>query len=505
MNFKMNLQPNFMAACIATALLLFVLPVPAQQTPVITPMPGASALPQAPQAPAEGLPALPSEGTAPINPVGALAPAVPNALASQPPLDLPLLAPQPAGPPLTLAEAEQLAVRANPRISAARLIALATGQVTRETRSADYPTITGALTAVDAHENSRVTAGALNNPILYTRAAGGVYGSALLTDFGRTRELIQAAHARDVAAQQNALATAADINLAVDQAFYRSLAAQAEVRVAQQTVATRQQSVDQIRALTEAKLRSTLDLSFVSVDLSQARLALLDADNEQSAAMNTLNALLGNDQFINYSLTDPDAQASTNPAAPPTEAAPLVAEAFAARPEIASARATEKAAEQFSKAEHKLYLPTISALGAAGGAPVRDDHILSSWYGAAGVNISIPVFNGFLFDARAKEADLRAQAATADVKAQRDAVARDVRQAVLDAQNSYERIAVSRQLLADANSSLDLAQTRYQLGLSSIVEYSQAQLSQTQAAISFISARYAYQSALLAVKYQTGQ
>ena len=63
-------------------------------------------------------------------------------------------APQDTGPGLTLAQAEQMAIKNNPHISVARLLALAQAQVTREVRSVEMPTAEGALTAVDAHDNS---------------------------------------------------------------------------------------------------------------------------------------------------------------------------------------------------------------------------------------------------------------------------------------------------------------------------------------------------------------
>src|ERR1700743_658017 len=88
--------------------------------------------------------------------------------------------------PLTLQQAEQTAIRNNPRIAVARLLALAQGQVTREARSAELPTITANLTAVDSHANSRITAGALNHSVVYQQAAGGATVSQLITDFGRT-------------------------------------------------------------------------------------------------------------------------------------------------------------------------------------------------------------------------------------------------------------------------------------------------------------------------------
>jgi outer membrane protein len=62
---------------------------------------------------------------------------------------------------------------------------------------------------------------------------------------------------------------------------------------------------------------------------------------------------------------------------------------------------------------------------------------------------------------------------------------------------------VTNQLLKQANLALDLAQTRYKLGLSSIVELSQAQLQQTQAEITESQAGYEYRMAAAILRYQT--
>ena len=77
---------------------------------------------------------------------------------------------------LSVKDAEALALKNNPAISVARLTALASGQVTREVLSNLWPQAYGNLTAVDAHANSRITAGMLNNPSVYTRAAGRRHG-----------------------------------------------------------------------------------------------------------------------------------------------------------------------------------------------------------------------------------------------------------------------------------------------------------------------------------------
>ena len=125
-----------------------------------------------------------------------------------------------------------MAIRNNPNVSVARLIALAEGQVVREARAAELPMATGNLTGVDAHENSRITAGLLNNPTVYNRAAGGLNVSQLITDFGRTHNLVLSAESTAKAQMESARATQLDITLTVDQAFYQALTAQAMLKVA---------------------------------------------------------------------------------------------------------------------------------------------------------------------------------------------------------------------------------------------------------------------------------
>jgi len=404
--------------------------------------------------------------------------------------------------PLTLAQAEKIAVQQNPHVQIARLIALAERQVRREAQSANLPMLTGNLTAVDTREGDRITAGGLNNPSVYQRAAGGVSLSQLITDFGRTHNLVSSADFSARAAASNETASREDILLAVDEAFYRALASQAIRSVAQQTVAARQATADQVRALTGAKLRSELDLRFANVDLQQAKLLLLTATNDSRESLAGLNLILGQEQPTLYTLVD---ETPTAPTPAPQDASPLLQLAFQSRPDLAALNLQADSAKAFSRAERDLSRPTISALGVAGDAPIRADQITTPWYGAIGVNISVPLFNGGLFSARAKEATLRAQAANQTVQQLRQAITRDVTDTVLEAQSGFQRIDVSRRLLDQANSAFDLAQTRYKLGLSSIVELSQAQLAQTQAQIAYANARYSYQQTLAALRFQTGQ
>ena len=169
----------------------------------------------------------------------------------------------------------------------------------------------------------------------------------------------------------------------------------------------------------------------------------------------------------------------------------------------APAKPEQGAAERFARAEHALLYPSIAAAGTAGFVPAGEA-VIPGRYGAIGLNVNIPVFNGGLFKARQTEAELKAKAANENVNDLANRVTRDVRVAYLNALTAFERVGLTGQLLKQAQLALDLAQGRYDLGLSSIVELSQAQLNLTSAQIASASARYDYQTQRTIVDYQIG-
>jgi outer membrane protein len=402
---------------------------------------------------------------------------------------------------LTRSQAEQMAIKSNPRVSVAKLIALAQHQVYRESRSAELPTASAAVTGVEAEEGSRISAGSLTASRLFEHAGAGGGFSQLLTDFGRTRNLVASSALQEKAQKANAVATQYDIELATDQAFFNALEAQQTLKVAQQNVTTRQTLQSQINQMTMNKLKSTLDLSFANVNLSQAKLLALDAQNNADSTMAALDSVLGLDHQVTFQLIDDGAGLQQ----PPPDVDQLIQESLKQRPDLQATQFSEQAAVKFSHAQRDQLLPSIAARGTVGTIPVRPaQYYVTNWWGAIGVNVNIPIFNGFLYTAQAKEASLRAQAASEQTRDLRDRIVRDVRTAWLVANTSYQKVSVTAELLQEANLGLTLAQTRYQMGLSSIVELSQAEYQQTDAAIGNANAQYQYRMALATLNYQVG-
>jgi outer membrane protein len=404
-------------------------------------------------------------------------------------------------PRLTRKDAEQQAIKNNPRINVERLLALAQHQVVREIQAAELPTANANITAVEAEDGSRISAGSLTASRLIEHAGAGGNFTQLITDFGHTKNLVASSKLQEKAQNANALATTEDIVLATDQAFYNALQAQAMLKVAEQNVDTRQTTDTQVSEMTRNKLKSTLDQSFADVNLSQAKLLLLDAKNNADATMAALDAVLGFDSQIVYELVDEDTALSP----PPGDINQIIQLGLQQRPDLHTLNYRQQAELKFSHAERDQLLPTISALGTAGTVPIRSDqYYTSNWWGAIGVNMNIPVFNGFLYTAQAKEAAMRAQAESERSRDLRNRIVRDIRTTWLAANTAFQRVSVAEALLKQANMALSLAQTRYQLGLSSIVELSQAQLQQTDAAISDTNARYQYRLSLATLDYQIG-
>ena len=387
---------------------------------------------------------------------------------------------------LTLAAAEQIALKNHPQIAAANYRALAAQEAAKATRSGYFPQANLVVDAVGANdEGTRIMAGGLNNPSIYDRAAGGLQVSQLLTDFGRTGNLAASSKLQAQAENQNANLTREQVLLQVNVGFFSALKAQAVLRVAQQTFDTRKLLLDKVTLLASNKLKSELDVSFARVAVEEARLLLQKAQNNSDAAMTSLATALGFREPQPFQLVEQTKaiNATTN------DVSQLVETALASRPELLSLRDARDAALHFAKSQRDSRLPTISAVGAAGYAPTHDDNLPDD-YAAGGIQLSLPLFAGGFYTARQHEAELKAQADDELLRSAEDNIVRDVHLASLNLNNALEQLQTTQDLVRNADEAYDLAEARYKVGSSSIVELSQAQLSLASAQIADASARY---------------
>lgn len=399
---------------------------------------------------------------------------------------------------MTLEQAERIAIRNHPQVQAAMGLATVAREQAVQARSAYYPTARGSLTGVEAEHDSRIAAGGLNNPIIYDRYANGFEVSQLVTDFGRTHDLVKSSNLHAKAQQERVVTSRADVLVNVDRAYFDVLRNQTILRVAQETVKQRKLVADLVGAEEKHKLKSGLDVSFAEVDLSQAQLLLIQAQDSLQASYAQLSDALGYADQQTFQLAEEPV-----PSQPPADLSQLIQQALKDRPELISQRLDVGSAQSYATAERDLWFPTISVAGATGLTPFRQD-ALAPRYAAAGFDVNIPIFNGHLFGALRGEANARERVQQEYLRGLQDTIVRNVRTAWLDANSAYQRLSVTQQLRDQAQQSLDLAKARYKLGLSSIVELSEAQLNETSAEIAQASAKYDYQSQIAILNYQVG-
>lgn len=411
-----------------------------------------------------------------------------------------LAAPAAGAPTLTLEDARARALKTHPRITAAQLRALIAEQAVVQADAGRFPLVAANATLVRSGQAvTRIASGGLSNSQIFDHSGIGATLQLVVFDFGRTAGLTEAAKKKAAAAAADALATKAQLLLQVDAAYLDALKAKALRAVAEKTLAARRAFHARTEALARNQLKSELDVRFAQVSVDEARLLGDAAEKELFAALATLANLTGE--------TDPAAvpELAVPPPPPelPADYAPLAELAWSRRPELDRHRAELEAARAAARSARSARLPTVSLI-AAGGLIPTDHPQFDDKYAAGGINVNVPLFAGGLYRARQREAELQAEAADATLRDLKGAIVRDVRLAWLEAVHARQRIGLSASLLENAKAAATLARTRFEEGLASTVEITQAELAETAAEIGHTNAEYLYRIRRGMLDFQLG-
>ncbi len=404
------------------------------------------------------------------------------------------------GEVLTLAAARERALKTHPRITVAQLRAMVADEAVTESRAGFFPSLALNATTVAAGEQiTRISAGSLSNSQIYDHTGIGATLSMVVTDFGRTANLADAARKRARAAGADMLATQAQLLLEVDAAYFGALKAKAVQAVAAKTLSARQALLDRTSTFAQNQLKSELEVRFAQVGVDEARLLIDEAEKDWRAYLVILGTLVSQPDWS----SPPQLEESSVNVDLPAQVEPLIELAVRQRPELLRQRSEGEAARALARAARDARLPTVSVLAAAGVIPTNDPHFEHT-YAAGGINVNVPLFTGGLYRSRQRQAELQASAAEAALKDQQNGAMRDVRLAWLEADHARQRIALTTSLLNNANAALTLARTRFDQGLSSIVELNQAELAQISADIAHATANYTYRVRRDMLDYTTG-
>jgi outer membrane protein len=301
-----------------------------------------------------------------------------------------------------------------------------------------------------------------------------------------------AASGRAAAAAQEETerSTRLGVILAVRTAWFQAAAARDLVEVARETLANREAHLAQVKGFVEVGTRPEIDLAQARADRASALVQRIGAENDLATAHAQLNQAMGVAASTDYAL----APAEMVPL-PGEEGGiePLLAEALAARPDVA-ARARQREAQVATlRGAQGGFLPTLAATGRATEAGPAIDETRRSW--SAGLTLTWPLLEGGRGVARANEAQASLDALDADDEAFRQQIRVELEQSRLAVRSARAALEASGEVVLNARERLRLAEGRYQAGLGSGLELSDAQVAVTNAAAQEVKARFALASA----------
>jgi outer membrane protein len=344
-----------------------------------------------------------------------------------------------------------------------------------------------------------------------------------LLDFGRSHNTVQARRAEATASQETLHADQDRVELEVQQAYLQVLQAQRLRDVNRQILEQRRLVARQAETLQQNGLASRVDVDLAEFNASQAELAVTRAQNDLEVAFAALGTALGRPVPPTTVLQDVVPQATVGAPAPLSEpstehrapstafsgSAPSLEDAIAAglrdRPELRQVAAQVQAAEHLEAAARAGKRPLLSGVGSVGKInPVPLFKATDKPF-AVGVALTVPIFTGGLVEGQVEEARRNAAASRANLEELTNQVRQQVTSAVSNIATAEESIRVAQAQLVRAQDALSLATQRYQAQLGSIVELTQAQVSDATAQNDFVRAVYDRELARAALDFATGR
>jgi outer membrane protein TolC len=417
------------------------------------------------------------------------------------------------GEKLPLERAVALALQYHPARLAERSRMDAAHERIGEARSALLPQLFGAAEYLRATDNgigdttylgapgiSRVPSnGRHTNDLTATfdNYVAAISAYQYLFDFGRTRGRIEQRDAEADAARARLELADIDLVYQVSKAYFELMAANEIVRVFETAVAQREQHVDEARVKARAGLRPEIDTYTAESELARTKLNLVNARNRQATAKVTLDNAMGiGASAPEYELAE---TLTYGPIGEPMNT--YLKRAFAARPDLKMLEDEARAAGAEITEYRGEGLPS---LGAVAGYSVRgqDATPANNFYG--GLMVTWPIFTGFLTEHEMTEAKLRQEAVAHGIEDLRQQIVLQVKSAFLDWQASLERIHQADQTLAASRVELDLAEKRYENGLGSIIELTDAQRRFTEDKAQQVQAVAGFSVAKAALNRSTG-
>jgi outer membrane protein TolC len=395
----------------------------------------------------------------------------------------------PTGKTLTISDAVRIGLENHPRIKSANERISSQQAVLGQQMASYYPTLSWSNQYRTSQTSTIADESAFES---YSTLANF---SMILYNFGRREGTVQSARETLNAEQQNYATTTQDIVLAIKTAYYVYLATQALVNVRKDTVRSRELLVRQARGFFEVGTRAKIDVARAEANLYTAQADLIATENAVKIAWVTLRNAMGSPRLTEQPVAEdsPEVDLSFNLAAARNAA-------YEARTELKSFEAQKRSSDQLIAVARRNHLPELNFDASWGRRHVSNDPdqkntfpLRPTW--TVGLNLNIPIFDGFRTTNRVEESLHNYYRVKADEEERRQSIALEVEQSYLRVVETQERIKATESAAKAAKENLDLAQGRYQVGVGSIIEVTDAETLYTDAQTTYVRTVYEYKIA----------
>jgi outer membrane protein len=479
-----------MSALVAAAL-LFAATQPPQSSPRAVAAAAVHSPPAAQNAPvAHSAPAAQNAPAPPKPPAVQSTPAPPRPPAAQ---DAP--AAQAGTTPLrvlTLEEALRVAHERQPQLRQAHAGTEAAGARARQAEAPLLPQ----LSATAGYQ--RATGNIITRPGVFTGTVShpqtldtfnsfnsSVTANQLIYDFGQTTGRYHAFTSLAEATAEAERATALQVTLTVRTAFFDARANKSLVQVARESFRNLEAHLEQVQGFVEAGTRPDIDLVQARTDLANAQVQVISAENNYDVSRTLLSQAMGIVQPFDYDVAD---EVLTAVAGEDAQADALLDEAISTRPEITSLRDQVRAQQETLRSIQGAYGPALSASAGFTQGGTAVDHL--GWNLSAGLTLSWQLYQGGFTKAQSHEAEANVAVLVAQLDSLRLALRVEVEQARLAVRAAKATQGAAHGAVENARERLGLAQARYETGIGSALELSDAQLVLTNAAVQAVQADY---------------
>ena len=407
----------------------------------------------------------------------------------------------PSAKVLSLANAEETALRHQPTLEQAfGQVEAAEGRV-EQARAGYLPQLNGAATYQRTTANFAPRPGFVQMGVNVPPSGGwsaqtfnfftfSATATQLIYDFGLTRDRWRSANASRDAASWNRRAIENQTLLNVRRAFFLGRAQRDLVAVAEDGVHNQEKHLEQSVALVKAGIRPDIDTATVRTALANARVQLVGARNNYAVSQAQLAQAMGVELTGAFALADDDMPAI---AGEDGAAGPLTTRALEARPELGNIASQRRAQELTVESLRGGYGPSLGAVANAIETGSALDRLIPNWY--VGLTLNWGIFQGGYTHGQVREAKGNLMGLAGQAAALRLQVEVDVEQARLGVQAAKATITAAEEALLNARDQLSLAEARYKQGLGSVIELDDAQVAHTTAAAQAVQARFGLASA----------